>query len=164
MSNDITNNPKKTNNNRQGQKAKRESFSTHDGHSLTSQEAIFIDEYLVSNGRQAVLKAYPDRNPKTAAQYAQTLLNKEYISSEINFRLEQAKNDAIADASEIMMYFTSVMRGELKDQFGLEAPLSERTKAAQELAKRQIDIQQRLAGNEQPEVHIVLDWNRGEDA
>ena len=59
-----------------------------------------------------------------------------------------------------MDYFSRVMRGEIKDQFGLEAPLSERTKAAVELAKRQIDIPQRLAGNEQPEIKIVVDWAR----
>ena len=43
-----------------------------------------------------------------------------------------------------MEYLTKVMRGELKDQFGLEASLSERTKAAQELAKRTIDIENKL--------------------
>ena len=41
-----------------------------------------------------------------------------------------------------MRYFTSVMRGEVKDQFGLDAPLAERTKAAVELAKRKVDVAQ----------------------
>ena len=49
---------------------------------------------------------------------------------------------SIADAAEVMQYFTSVMRGEIKDQFGLDAPLAERTKAAVELAKRKVDISQ----------------------
>ena len=35
-----------------------------------------------------------------------------------------------------MQYLTSVMRGEKKDQFDLEASLSDRTRAAGELAKR----------------------------
>ena len=35
-----------------------------------------------------------------------------------------------------MEYLTSVMRGEAKDQFDLDASLSERTRAASELAKR----------------------------
>ena len=34
------------------------------------------------------------------------------------------------------------MRGEVKDQFGLDAPLAERTKAAVELAKRKVDVAQ----------------------
>lgn len=154
-------NKKVTTNNRQAIRVNRESFATYDGHALTPQEAMFIDEYLISNGRQAVLKAYPNRNPATAAQYAQVLLNKEYINSEIKHRMEQAKCASIADAQEIMEYFTKVMRGEVSDQFGLEASLGERTKAAQELAKRTIDIENRLVGKEQPpEVKITLDWAR----
>ena len=140
-------------------------FTTEDGHHLTVNEARFIDEYIkTSNKRQAYLTAYPNSNPKTAAQMAQKVFNRGYIAQEIKFRLEKLKSESIADADEIMQYFTSVMRGQVKDQFGLEAPLSERTKAAQELAKRKIDIQQKLAGNEQPEVRIVLDWSRPKDA
>lgn len=153
---------KKTTNTRTAKKAKRESFSTWEGHTLTPQEAKFIDEYCVTgNGRQSVLTAYANQNPKTAAQKAQELLNKNYITSEINHRLEQSRSASIASAEEIMNFFSSVMRGEVKDQFGLEAPLSERTRAAVELAKRQIDMPQRLANNEQPEVKISLDWDRG---
>lgn len=152
---------KPTTNTRTAKKVKRESFSTWEGHALTAQEAKFIDEYCITgNGRQAILTAYPNQNPKTAAQKAQDLLNKDYITSEINHRLQQAREDSIATATEIMNYFSAVMRGEIKDQFGLEAPLSERTKAAVELAKRQIDIPQRMAGNEQPEIKIVVDWAR----
>ena len=152
---------KKSTNTRIAKKSKRESFSTWEGHTLTPQEAKFIDEYCVTgNGRQSVINAYPNANPSAAAQKAQDLLNKSYITSEINHRLQVAREESIATASEIMSYFSRVMRGEEKDQFGLEAPLSERTKAAVELAKRQIDIPQRLAGNEQPEIKIVLDWAR----
>lgn len=136
-------------------------FTTEDGHPLTPNEARFIDEYIkTSNKRQAYLTAYPNSNPSSAAQLAQRVFNKAYISTEIKFRLEKMKSESIADADEIMQYFTSVMRGQVKDQFGLEAPLSERTKAAQELAKRKIDLPQKLSGNEQPEVRIVLDWSR----
>lgn len=60
-----------------------------------------------------------------------------------------------------MQYFTDVMRGKITDQFGLDASLSERTKAAQELAKRQIDIPNRLAGNEEPTLTIKLDFGQG---
>ena len=136
-------------------------FTTEEGHPITVNEARFIDEYIkTSNKRQAYLTAYPNANPSSAAQLAQKVFNKDYIAKEIKFRLEQMKSESIADADEIMQYFTSVMRGQVKDQFGLEAPLSERTKAAQELAKRKIDIPQKIAGNETPEVRIVLDWSR----
>ena len=151
-------------NNRSAIKANRQSFSTHDGHSLTPPEALFIDRYIeTGNGRQSYIEAYPNCNPKSAAQLAQKKLNKDYITSEINHRLESAKTESIANAEEIMQYLTNVMRGNEKDQFGLEVSISERTKAATELAKRLIDIPNRLAGNEQPELKITLDWARPTD-
>ena len=130
-------------NNRSAKKVHRDDFSTHDGHALTPNEAKFINEYIkTGNGKQSVLNAgYKSKAP---SRYANELLNKPYINNEIRYRLEQAKTDAIADANEVMEYLTKVMRGELKDQFGLEASLSERTKAAQELAKRTIDIENKL--------------------
>lgn len=153
------NTPKRKTHNNREQKVNREQFSTHSGHPLTPKEAKFIDEYIATgNGRQSVINA--GYQCKAHAQKAQNLLNKGYITEEINYRLELAKNESIADATEIMQYFTDVMRGKITDQFGLEAPLSERTKAAQELAKRQIDIPNRLQGNEEPTVKIVLDWGQ----
>lgn len=138
---------------------KQERFSTHEGHPLTPKEAKFIDEYIkTGNGQQSVIEAgYHHKAPHV---YANTLLNKDYIASEIRYRLEQAKNESIADATEIMQYFTDVMRGNIKDAFGLDAPLGERTKAAQELAKRQIDIPNKLKGNEEPTLTIKLDWGQ----
>ena len=152
-------------NNRAGKKVKREQFSTHSGHSLTSREAKFIDEYIkTGNGkRSAETAGYKSTSERGLAQYAQRILNKDYIIEEINYRLEQAKTESIADATEIMQYFTDVMRGKITDQFGLEAPLSERTKAAQELAKRQIDIPNKANGGEEPpKLTITVDW--GENA
>jgi phage terminase small subunit len=87
-------------------------------------------------------------------------MRKPYIKEEIDYRRQQLASQRIADATEVLEYFTSVMRGEKKDQFGLEAPLSERTKAAQELAKRQIDIPNRIQDKPQAEVKITLDWKR----
>lgn len=135
---------------------------THAGHKLTSLEAKFIDLYVeTGNQRQSVIDAgYKTRAP---GQYAQTLLSKSYIVEEINFRLKQFEDAKTASAKEILEYFTRVMRGEEKDQFGLEAPLSERTRAAQELAKRKIDIANRINGKAQAEVKILLNWEGMED-
>ena len=135
-------------------------YTTNTGHKLTPKESKFIDEYIKSgNARQSCIKAGYKTN--TPDQYANTLLKKRYIADEINFRLETSKNESIADATEIMQYFTDVMRGNITDQFGLEASLAERTKAAQELAKRQIDIPNKLAGAEEPTLKIVVDWSSG---
>jgi phage terminase small subunit len=132
---------------------------TNTGHTLTDKEAAFIDNYIASgNQRQSVLEAgYKTNCP---SQVAQIIINKSYIKEEIDFRRQQLASQRIASAQEILEYFSSVMRGEVKDQFGLEAPLGERTKAAQELAKRQIDIDNKINGKQQAEVKITLDWKR----
>jgi phage terminase small subunit len=153
--------PNKKTNHGNAQKYKRVDFATHTGERLTPLQAKFIDKYIeTGNGKQSVIEAgYTCKNP---AQMAQKLLNTPYINEEVRYRLEQAKDESIADATEIMRYFTKVMRGEINDQFGLDAPLSERTRAAQELAKRQIDIPQKLQGQEPPKLTITVDW--GENA
>lgn len=135
-------------------------LKTESGHPLTPKEEKFIEEYVKTNNlMQSVIEA--GYNVKAPAQYGQKLVNKDYIAEEIKFRLNSLKNEKIADAKEIMEYFSAVMRGEITDQFGLEASLSERTKAAQELAKRQIDIPNKLeAKKEVPEIKISLNWDR----
>ena len=67
----------------------------------------------------------------------------------------------MATSDEVMYYFTQVMRGEIKDQFGLDAPLSERTRAAIELAKRTVDIDIEKEQNTAPNINIQLNWQRG---
>jgi phage terminase small subunit len=143
------------------QSRKQTKFSTHSGHPLTPKEAKFIDEYMLSgNIRQSVIKAgYETTKPD---QYGNRLLKKEYMTEEINFRLQSHKNDKIASRDELLEYLTRVMRGEEKDQFGLDASLSERTKACQELCKRVIDVEDHVAGKEPPKLVITVDW--GEDA
>lgn len=133
---------------------------SHNGHPLTIKEDTFISKYIeLGNGSQAVKEA--GYTQKALPQKANELLNKPYIADEIRYRQSLVQKATIASAEEIMEYFTSVMRGETADQFGLEAPLSERTKCAQELAKRQIDIPNRLAGEQVDNtVRITLDWAR----
>ena len=130
-------------------------YQTFNGHKLTQQEAQFIDLYIeTGNQRQSVIEA--GYSTKAPGQYAQTLLTKTYIAEEIQHRMDELHSKRVASANEIMEYFSAVMRGEIKDQFGLDAPLGERTKAAQELAKRQIDIANKVAGKNQSEVKIKL--------
>ena len=136
---------------------------SNSGHPLTIKEDKFISEYVkTGNVTQSVIEA--GYNVKTPPQYGQKLVNKDYIADEIKYRMSLIQKDTIADAQEIMEYFSSVMRGEVTDQFGLEAPLSERTKAAQELAKRQIDMVNRASKNDTPEIKITLDWARDKDS
>lgn len=88
------------------------------------------------------------------------LLAQANIKAEIKRIMDEARNEAVANAQEVMQFFTAVMRGEVKDQFGLDATLSDRTKAAQELAKRTVDLENRKAGEPDQLVAIKLDWSR----
>ena len=102
---------------------------------LNQRQIRFVQNYMKTNNitHSAIDAGY---SPKTAHVQGSNLLKNpkilEYITA-INERLE---SDKIADIQEVMEYLTSVMRGEKKDQFDLDASLGDRTRAASELAKR----------------------------
>ncbi len=109
---------------------------------LTPKQKAFADYYIeCGNAAEAYRKA-GYKNYKSAAVEASKTLKNPKISQYIEERQKQIEDSRIASAAEIMQYLTSVMRGEVKDQFGLDAPLAERTKAAVELAKRKVDVAQ----------------------
>lgn len=91
---------------------------------------------------------------------AKDLLEKPAVQEEYWAQLNEIRSHKVADATEVMQYFTQVMRGEIKDQFGLDASLSDRTQAAKELAKRTVDIENRMAGKPDAVVAISLNWKR----
>lgn len=105
---------------------------------LTPKQKKFCDEYLkLGNATQAAKNA--GYSEKTAYRTGADNLKVPHILDYINARQEQIASKDIADIDEIMKYLTDVMRGKIKDQFDLDASLSERTKAAQELLKRNVD-------------------------
>ena len=105
---------------------------------LTPKQKKFCDEYLkLGNATQAAKNA--GYSEKTAYRTGADKLKVPHILDYINARQEQIASKDIADIEEIMKYLTDVMRGKIKDQFDLDASLSERTKAAQELLKRNVD-------------------------
>ena len=126
---------------------------------FTTKELIFVDKYMeLGNVTQAAIAA--GYSGKTAGVQGSRLLTRVKIKNEIARRQEKLRKPTIASAQEVMEYFTKVMNGEIKDQFGLEAPLSERTKAATELAKRTVDLENRVNGKADAKLEISLDWKR----
>lgn len=122
---------------------------THTGEPLSVAESKFICEFIATGNINKSLKS--------AGLSLKSVTGKPYITDEIKYRLGKLRDASIADADEIMRYFTSVMRGEIKDQFNLDAPLAERSAAARELAKRVIDYVQ-LSNEPVPELKITLNW------
>lgn len=101
---------------------------------LTPKQKAFADYYIeCGNATEAAKRA--GYKKKAAYATGSENLRKPQIIEYIEERQKQIEDSRIASAAEVMRYFTSVMRGEVKDQFGLDAPLAERTKAAVELAK-----------------------------
>jgi phage terminase small subunit len=123
---------------------------TKDGYPLSVKEEKFISLFIVKGDIFQALR----ESGLTMSDIA----SKDYLIDEIRWRLEELRKETIADADEILQYFTRVMRGEVKDQFGLDAPLSERTSAAKELAKRVIDVE-KDAEAVVPEIKITLNWS-----
>ena len=108
---------------------------------LNKRQIDFVQEYMKTNNvRQSAIKA--GYSAKTASVQGSRLLTNVKVSAYIQAITERLESDKIADIQEVMEYLTSVMRGEKKDQFDLDPALSERTKAASELAKR-LDVRAR---------------------
>lgn len=126
---------------------------------LTIKEKAFIREYIkTGNGQQSATKAgYAEH---TAHVTANKLLNKSYIKDEITKMLEKRDKSTIMSAQEVLEHFTAIARGEEKDQFGLDISAGDRLKALGELAKRTIDIENRIKGTPDNVVNIKVDWRK----
>ena len=106
---------------------------TIDEYGLTPKQRVWCDLYIqYGNATKAATEAgykYPEQSGKDNARKQPC---KEYIA----MRMKPKEDKRIADIDEVLQYLSDVMRGKVKDQFGLDASLQDRTKAAQELAKR----------------------------
>ena len=114
-------------------------------------ELAFITAYLMNgfNGTEAVREAgYKGKTPNVLARRASDLLSERRIREELQAQIEKRESEKIAKPTEILNFYTSVMRGEVLDQFGIEASIDTRIKAANELAKHQIEIPLKLQQKE----------------
>lgn len=105
---------------------------------LTEKQKAFCDYYIeLGNATEAYKRAYPScKKDGTARANSSKLLTNTSIKCYIDIQLKQIEDKRIADRDEVLQYLTKVMRGEEKDQFGLDASLQDRTKAAELLGKR----------------------------
>ena len=102
---------------------------------LTLKQKAFADYYIeTGNATEAAVRA--GYSKKTAKAIGSEYLTKPAINEYIQERLKAIEDSRIADGDEVLRYLTSVMRGEEKDAFGLDAGISDRTRAAELLGKR----------------------------
>ena len=110
---------------------------------ISNMESKFIDEFM-QHGNQTLAVINAGYKTKAPSRYASDLLRKPKIQREISKRRKERESKRIASATEILQFYTSVMRGEVLDQFGIEASLDTRIKSANELAKHQIEMPMKL--------------------
>lgn len=132
---------------------------------LNKRQKDFCIYYVeTGNATEAYRRAgYKADNMNTLTACPNQLLRNPRIQAEIkrlNKPLIDEQNKHIATSQEVMEFFTKMMNGEIKDQFGLDATNADRIKAAQEIAKRTVDIDNRTSGTPDNLVHIKLDWRR----
>lgn len=127
---------------------------------LNPRQLAFVLEYIkTGNAVQSYMTAGYTQNYKTARNNSTVLLAKKGVQEEIS-RLQKAEfKKNVASGEEVMDFLSRVMRGEVLDQFGIETSVADRIKAAQEIAKRTVDLEIRTSSAD-PHIEISLDWGR----
>lgn len=138
-------------------------LTTHNGQRLSPKEDRFITLYIkysdpLQAAKEAGYSVRPTIKNKDAfyTKKANDLLSRDYVKEEIAHRMEQFRSAQIADTEEVLMYLTKVMRGEEKDQFGLDVAISDRTAAAKELNRRIHEIEDATNREGGKEIHLIL--------
>lgn len=105
---------------------------------LTIKQQKFADLYIeTGNATQSYIDAgYKASKREVAEANARKLLGNYSVKKYIEEKMQQLQQNSIASQEEVLQYLTKVMRGEEKDQFGLDASLQDRTKCAELLGKR----------------------------
>lgn len=102
---------------------------------LTPKQYAFAEAYIrLGNATQAAIEAQYSR--RTASCIGSENLKKPAVVEYIRARMRELDEQKVAKADEVLEFYTRVMRGEEKDQFGLDAALADRLKAGAELMKR----------------------------
>lgn len=121
---------------------------------LTQKQKRFCEEYIktANASASAVAAGY---SKKTAGAIGAENLKKPQIAAYIKKRIDEQDAALVADSNEILKFYTAVMRGEVKDQFGLDSSLTDRLKAADSLAKRLAAAE--LKPNVDDAIRVVID-------
>ena len=116
---------------------------------LTQKQKKFAD-YLIKLGRDRATEAakLAGYSEKSARQSGYANMQKASVKAYIKERLKtaaepreraEAERKLVADGDEVLRFLSATMRGEVKDQFGLDAQLKDRLAAAKEL-QRILDV------------------------
>lgn len=134
------------------------------GKELTPKQKAFCDEYLIDlNGTRAYKATYKSVKSDAAARVnASRLLAKANAKEYIAEKMKKIQSEKTADLEEVIRFFSSVMRGEVKDQFDLDTAISDRLSAGRELMRwyEKADGEEKDTGG----ITIINNIPRPEDA
>lgn len=114
---------------------------------LTAKQRLFADEYIKSgNATQSYIKAgYSVKSEKVAGVNATRMLGNARVKAYIDAKMTEIESHKIADAKEVLQYYTRVLRAEETEEtldvvkggiIERKPSIKERTAAARELMKR----------------------------
>lgn len=102
---------------------------------MNARQKAFADYYIeCGNASESARKA--GYNAKRTDEAGRQLLRNTEVAQYIKDRMAALDKERIASADEVMQFYSDVIRGKIKDQFGLDASLNDRIKAADSLMKR----------------------------
>lgn len=109
---------------------------TRQGKRLTAKEQVFCNSYIEHLDLEE-----PERIKKAceASGLKKAVFYHEAVQNEITSRIKAIQDRRVADATEILAFYTKVMRGQELDAFGMDTSIADRIKAADSLAKRIVD-------------------------
>lgn len=102
---------------------------------MNERQKVFADYYIETlNAYESAIRA--GYSEKYAKAQSYKLLDNVGIKAYIKERMDSKDAARVASQDEVLEFLTEVMRGEVKDQLGLETPVKERRAAAVDLGKR----------------------------
>jgi phage terminase small subunit len=104
---------------------------------VTDQQKAFAD-YFLECGNQTEAAKRAGYSERSAYSQGNRLLKSDEVSAYIAERMKPREDKRIATADEVMEFLSKGMRGEIKDQFGLDPSLTDRINCAKELMKRYV--------------------------
>lgn len=99
---------------------------------LTPKQKAFADYYIETGNASESARKAGYKNDVSGRENLQNHTVSAYIAERMGAQDEKR----VASANEVLEFYTATMRGEIKDQFGLDPSLADRLKAADSLMKR----------------------------
>ena len=122
---------------------------------LTPKQKAFADYYIQTGNATEAYKMAGYKDFKSAGVQANKNLNNPSVKEYIKQRMKPVEEKRIADGDEVLRFLTGAMRGEIKDQFDLDASLQDRMKAAELLGKRHRLFTEKVEASVQQQVVFV---------